>query len=403
MDHQKFFKWYKQLIEKNQVKPPSNSWEQISNQLDIEEVWQNVSGQLDRFDTFRRFEKFGLAMLTSILLLLIPFWPKQNHLSQTAKTENVITSNQESNHIPESANIPESNRHIPHKLNSIFPSENILAKRLASPFNNSVFIKPQAWLPSPEKQATQIKNLNPLENIFLKNNLTKNKTAIVIKKSEQHSVAPEESSTPLFNNYYIGFTTSVKNNWLINNTTIQGLDRYELNATRIDFGKELGVMAGGYLTEKLGVQWEGYVLSDMGQRYNEYLNGKYVRREINLNYFKSSLLVTYKLGHSQNITTTASNILAGIHGGILDSAEEIIDDFTEDVSDEYLDYDLGLVLGYEYEFSPFKNIQLSSGIRVNYGLINVYSGDEYIPADFRWTTTGSINFSLSAKYLFIKD
>ena len=63
-----FEKWYKNKVEDGNETPPAGAWENISNKLDINEVWENVGGELNYMEAKVRRRK-GLVFA----LLFLPF------------------------------------------------------------------------------------------------------------------------------------------------------------------------------------------------------------------------------------------------------------------------------------------------------------------------------------------
>ena len=92
-------------------------------------------------------------------------------------------------------------------------------------------------------------------------------------------------------------------------------------------------------------------------------------------------------------------MIAGINYGYLKNAREINGNGATDISASYHDSDFGIKLGYGYELLAFKNLLLSGSVNTNFGLKNIYSGTDFIPANFNRTHTAAIGFQLGIKYL----
>lgn len=190
-----------------------------------------------------------------------------------------------------------------------------------------------------------------------------------------------------------GISGSVKNTWLLNQTTFTGLERRSLTATLPDFGKDIGVAIRYNFAPRFTVQAEGFFISDMGQRYNEYRKGKYIEREVDLNYFHGNLLFKYgnnamQLGRLVN----GHGIIGGLYLSKLISAAETIDAHTTDMRDDYAKADYGVIIGYEYNQHLFSNFFFTSGVRLNYGLKDIR------PDASSRTSTGSFDVNFSLRY-----
>ena len=190
-----------------------------------------------------------------------------------------------------------------------------------------------------------------------------------------------------------GITASLKNTWLINRKTLLGLEKHTLNTTIPDFGKDIGVVAAYNFSRRWSLQAEGMFISESGQRYKEYRNGKYVTREVDLNYYGFNLLVRYnrrKMAYGD--PKNGHGITAGIFAGALKKATDRIHDKTLDGRALYHDHNYGMLLGYEYNRYIFSNLVITSGLRVSYGFPNIDTGLFYR------TFTGSFDFNMALKY-----
>lgn len=199
---------------------------------------------------------------------------------------------------------------------------------------------------------------------------------------------------PVFNrSLEFGISGSVKNTWLLNQTTFTGLERRSLTATLPDFGKDIGVAIRYNFAPLFTVQAEAFFISDIGQRYNEYRKGKYIEREVDLNYFHGNLLFKYgnnamQLGRLVN----GHGIIGGLYFSKLKAASETIDGHTTDIRDAYAPVDYGLVLGYEYNQHLFSDFFFTSGVRLNYGLNDIR------PDASSRTSTGSFDVNFALRY-----
>jgi hypothetical protein len=134
-------------------------------------------------------------------------------------------------------------------------------------------------------------------------------------------------------------------------------------------------------------------VSEMGQRYNEYRNGKYVNREIDLRFFTANLLLKYsrnRILHGQFLN--AHGIIGGIYTRGLNNATQTINGQTTDARVNYSRYDYGMILGYEYNRYLFTNFVITSGLRVNNGFPDIDANS------WSRTATGSFDLNIAVKY-----
>ena len=194
-----------------------------------------------------------------------------------------------------------------------------------------------------------------------------------------------------------GISASVKNTWLLNQTTFMGLEKHTLIHTLPDFGKDVGAVVRYTFSPKLSAQAEGFFISDMGQRYNEYRKGKYIERNVDLNYVHANVLFRY--GNNATLLGRLVNghgFIAGFYYGRLMHASETIDGQARDIRSLYAVSNYGIVTGYEYNQHLFSNFFFSTGVRLNYGLKNIrtHAGSR--------TATGSFDVNFGLRYRFGK-
>ena len=387
MKNKEFKYWIRSKLQNHQEIPPADVWGNIDNQLDIDDTWTRISSRLDTTEKIARYERFSQLIAASILLLLIPYFVQKNLPEYQTKTVETTAEREKSNH---DKNTDSGFRNL-NKIENTASEENNIKT-----FDNNIitpnFIAADKKI-KPGVQKTT--GYNKLRKKNLKAEPMKYNYPTIIEPVSLTTTVTESNHSS--KNYYFGISTTVKNNWLVNNTTINGLDRYELNATIPDFGRDIGFVAGIELSDHWSLQLESYVISDMGQKYQEYINGKYVTREIDIDYFKNSILLKYKWN---TISHSYSNVLFGLSGNFQNNAVEIIDDTEMAVDDIYDDFDLSGILGYDHEFPVMNNIVFVSGIRLNYGFRNIYEGNDAVPANFRVTSTAAIGLNLSVKYQF---
>lgn len=190
-----------------------------------------------------------------------------------------------------------------------------------------------------------------------------------------------------------GVTASAKNTWLLNRTTLMGLEKHTLNTTLPDFGKDVGMVVTYHFSRRWSAQAEGLFLSELGQRYQEYRNGKYVDREVDLRYYTMNLVMKY---HRNTIVGAAPvnghALIGGIFAGRLQRASEVINDNATDNGYNYTQVNYGLLAGYEYNRYVFKNLVFTTGLRINYGLPNIDA------LGYSRTATGSFDVNVALKY-----
>lgn len=500
-ENKDFFRWYKKRITDNQEEPPADAWQNISEALDINDVWRKVSAQLDNDGGW--FSQRPLYYAAPLVLLLLMsgglFYYYQTDTlpvagsSLAVTADNVQSKTNESQ--PDATTDPSAE--VPFQpapaspdatTNKVSPE----AETTTSPAPGSHRVTDDVATRQSTKENAGIKGSQIRKSLALSDthddekmveslsntirqddetatpaaNATQANTAITKsafpvgdeQTSEQpgfETIVHNESDTNALdaemsgnitgaNNGKIrairatvssleladsmlmvddvhvlllpvsidlinmetaparilfdktlefGITASIKNTWLINRETMLGLEKHTLNTTIPDFGKDIGLLVAYNFSPRWSVQTEGMFISESGQRYKEYRNGKYVTREVDLNYYGLNLMVRYNrynmvYGERQN----GHSIISGVFAGVLNNAKDRINHKTLDSRALYRDHNYGIILGYEYNRYIFSNLVVTSGLRVNYGFPNIDTGLFYR------TFTGSLDFNVALKY-----
>ena len=415
--------WYKEKIEENLSSPPSEVWENIENELDIDQVWDRVSTQLDRiklFSTIKRFTYYSAAVIVLFFILEYFFTNRYTHesldqesLSQENGQERPKDAKQFNSDNTEMGpdTITTDLKHIekPPEIFGIREFKEIPLKveitGMAAP---SFMTDHQPGEPGSQEiksierwtKADSLLTITPIEtsNGGL---LTESTDLNYILQPPYHqdlASAPAKSNL-YFRGFYLGISAQLGNTWLINSTTINGLKSNELTTTAPYFGKSFGLLTGKNLSEKFTLQFEGSIIDETGQKYHEYIHGKYVTRVLSLDYITFNIHLRYSRSHLWAVKTpVSSNIIVGPYAGYLKSANEIIDAETENIKYHYENLDYGMIVGYEFDFHLKRGFLISTGLRFKIGLPNVYAGNELIPSTFNKTKTASINLLFGLKY-----
>jgi hypothetical protein len=92
----------------------------------------------------------------------------------------------------------------------------------------------------------------------------------------------------------------------------------------------------------------------------------------------------------------STNLIGGIYGGYLTSAEILSNNTSFDAKNEFKSLDLGIVLGIEQDRYLTKELVITPGIRYQQGLINVSN------SGFDSAHTFTFEFNVGIKYIFLK-
>jgi hypothetical protein len=192
----------------------------------------------------------------------------------------------------------------------------------------------------------------------------------------------------------LGIIYSYKNTWLINYETINGLNPEKLGNTLPTFHKDIGISSTLLLRERHYIGLDFMIKSEAGQNYEQYINASYLRKNIQLDYSK---LQGYYIWYRGRIP---GQLLTGGYLARLNLGEENKGDEIITVSDNYSNYDYGLMVGYQLTIFLQDKIIVRPGFRLSYNLVNVFRGDELTPGYLKDTRNFAAGFKISLSYRF---
>jgi hypothetical protein len=195
--------------------------------------------------------------------------------------------------------------------------------------------------------------------------------------------------------FSIGISLSEKNTWLINQETLEGLDRQELNSTGTRFLTDFGIIVRYTISERWSLDGTSFFSSKTGQSYNQYLNGIYSTRIYELKYYSFEVNARYAVRRYSVFNNIRSFPVTGVYISHLSSAYESIDNSLYNISRNYDPLDYGIILGYELEIPVFARFAVAPGIRIKCGIPNIFADQPGIPDDLHSTRIVSFEFRLN--------
>lgn len=411
-----FLKWYKNIFESNELDPQPETWDQIQDQLDIENSWQVIDKALDK--RARPALRTRLAAAASILIL-VAAGASWIYFSSVGKTETgqepaeemvAGVSTDKGEDVAE--DIAQGNSSLTREgQKEAIPEQEKETTLPVLAENNLGDIEPGDTRPA-EMPAVKEDVLSGDEAVIREETLTKmagrgaESLTIYTPEDKFEDIIPggeiiraaAAKTRKAFRKFYLGTTGQLANTWLVNEKTISGFKSASLVSTNATFGSNFGFFAGTNLLNRVDLQADFNILAQNNQDYNEYMDGHYVTNKLKLDYSQLALSLRYNL--------MSDRFLEGEHGinfggylSYLHNAYQKIDGDKLYLSDNYSNIDYGLLLGYEYIFPLSGRLGLGTGFRAYYGLSNIYSGDENIPSYMNVTNNASVNITLSFKYL----
>ena len=399
-----FLKWYKNKVESGNLEPPESIWENVQDQLDIDQSWQKINAHLEHKAAVKR--QYWYAAAAGLIIFIMAggyWWFKSNnmYLEKQLAEKTIVVEND----IHEPV-IEENNNEIPKKENSIEAiKEKDLLHHTTEQESAQLAQKDvrEESLKQIQAQETIQKNidnerlimLEPYELNIVDFSEENNKTLALVEPFEIERDSKTDKIT--FQKIYAGATGQLANTWLLNEKTYTGMEKSSLTASNASFGSNFGLFAGANLSKKLFIQLDFNIISQNKQDYNEYLNGQYISNEMKFNYSQLGFSLRY-ITFSNRYMKGEHNIYAGGYWGYLHSAYQKIDQEIVNITDYYTQSDYGIFLGYEYIFPVYQNLGFGTGVKAAYGLNNIYAGDQYIPSYLNKTHNASLNITFSLKY-----
>lgn len=450
---------YKQWLESLQEPAPEGAWDSIADQLDIDQAWEGISESLDIDDVWNQVEQnlpqtvpaapnhlpklFWAAAIVALFTLTTPVTDQLIHQPvQKNKRSNTVTTNK-SLHDSQKAEVIETAKDHAAPVVTGEQSQNLskekksklvvssqageghkITSHKSENSSTDYSVSEPSGIPTisvpeekfSEKQLPVVPVQIPEENIVLP--ARENEHAVTelmqqvqpdsiqkeIKTDSTKRLAVQEESTdsaqqekPLrTSRWQVGLIGAVKNTWLINPETSNGLKRSSLTNTKVTWGKEVGVLVQRSIGRKSFIQAEYYFYSEIGQRYQQYIDALYQTKDITLNYQKLQLVYRTRVFQTRKLPPVY--VAAGFHASRLDVASTSIGGEGQVVTEQYMPWDYGVLAGLESEFFLTEKIIVVPGIRASYGMRNIYGGNTQSPANLNKTNTATLGFSLALKY-----
>ncbi len=397
----KLEKWYKYKIESNTEDPPEKVWEEVQNALDIDLVWQRVDQELQ--PAAKKVSRTWIAVAASLLLLMAALgtlWYQAGILRKPGKEDAVTAVERPA--IQRLPAITGQQQPLITASQPFLPITHRLKQRLLYKDKNTAMGLPEdspAGLTIPAMQPmTGAVAVSAMPDFFTAADSQMNDYPIdhdvrLISEDALDDIRNHEAMGQ--QGTYFGLSMQFANTWLRNEKTAAGLQNTSLVDTRPSFGKSFGVVVGQQLSKKVDLKLGLNIISEKSQAYNEYLHGQFVSTRIDMNYTKLVLTASYRFGpHSPH------RAVAGLYAAYLVDASQFVHGMDESVTRDYNKTDFGLVAGYEYVYQLGDRVQLGTGVYANYGLQNVFAGNDQLPAYLNRTNLLSLHAGISLGYAF---
>lgn len=185
------------------------------------------------------------------------------------------------------------------------------------------------------------------------------------------------------------------NSWLLNNETKSSYDKNSLIATDLTYKQNWGLVLNYRFSKQSILSSEIHIASKAGQQYKMYQQGEYLRKGLELRYYKLYLQYQRNFLKYGKIIPSCLSVQAGVYGGYLHSKRGEIRQ--EESKYANTDYGLKLALGQEHDLKRFT---LGYGVRAERGLTNIFRGTDRLPAEFNKTYILNLGTYINMRYAF---
>jgi len=405
---------YKQQLALSQAKAPEEAWHSITQKLDIDEVWRRIVSRLIVMDKRSLWMSYasmaaavaGLIVTVGLATYIFFGWNQQPQIAKT-DLEDVREIPHSTTQEPISP-VPGPTLQLP----DAFHEE--LAPKLAT-----IGGVPQA-IPEEKNFLMQLTDsrhmyapmasLSPGLLVMQNSNIFVGMAAAFPKEhihghdDDPVSLIPMPTDGDIFTlasgALGVGFSAGIKNTWLFNNQTFLAIAGYNGHRTRVSIIPDLALnfryQAAPRLEFEAGVSFS----SDVAQSYQQYIYGRFSRKDISLNYFQGEVLANIISRRSWMLwqNTIRLNSTLGMYIATLNSAKEVIAGEEFDVSNNYKNLDYGIVIGQNLDIELPGNITFSPGLRVTWGIPNIHKQLPDSP-EFMWRSLNrSIEFRFAVFY-----
>lgn len=426
---QAYRRWFSQLDEK----VPDEVWSGIEDELDLDDVW---SGIYNKLHPARRlfFRKRAGWVAAAVLVVLVSGLAGYRYLFRqlpgTDQEERITSSNPDSNR-PPSGQAPAREQEAGRKSTangSSTPQQS--APDQPESLSAAGTLEPAPGQPAAGQRpyhgfrSRSHRDEQPVDGRLISRtasqltmSLPEPNPTVIAPPPDRPGFSLRGSGRPLspgnppgtekktgIRLEQIGLVSAYNNTWLLNNETFNGLRASSLNSTNATYTFDAGLAGNFLINQRHRIGAELYFSSRTGQNYQEYINARYQNRNIQLNYYKLQLFYQLPVfsasGNGAGQTGLSGEVIAGGYLSYLSSGREKIGDQPRTVENHYRSLDYGLMTGFQLNLPVNRNLQLRPGFRINYGLPNIFKGNQTVPGNFLRTHNASAGFYIGLSYKF---
>ena len=372
-------------FEQTSVAAPPNSWENIQNGLDTNEVWEKVVDEIKVGSN--KWTSTLVAASIAVLFTLTPSVLSDQEL-ENAEFGSIFTF-EAPLEMAETILLADSDEPIDEPTDE--PTNQATEITISNPVGfgnqNNVVTPIELIVEEPvDIQETTSIDLLALSNIVAINNET------FLPELEIERIQPQ--TKPRLS---IGIIGGANSTWILDNETRASFERETLSDSKISVGEMYGFTADLWMNEKNGFSTNVLVNSVSRNRLGYYDNGVYRIKKAQINFFKISALYARKIkvfGKQKDLSfVLKAGPYLGINRRSYVKEGETLTSFNS--AYKKVNYGLNLQIGQELEWS---NFVFGYGLNSEVGLRNMFKGDGSLPSNLNYTSNFDAGVYVSLKY-----
>ncbi|MFH2142393.1 MAG: hypothetical protein ABIJ97_08230 [Bacteroidota bacterium] len=421
----KNIKLIKDSFELSNSKTPEFIWENIDKQLYVDRVWMSLKIKLDNIQTLKiriRFFLYSSCIILFVVVFVGSYFlmKQQHHLDQfvfeNATLKTIIFNKNKLN--------DSTYNRTTYSEKEMFENKT-MAKNSALTINES-----RIYTDVIETSSNKINDSMHQIQIPMNDSNQFNGEMLVIEKKKSgeplYYINPKEiqivdinncsqindiclpgyyaDTSRLFTNYYfmkneIGLIYALNSTLLINNDYME--NNREGSSVSIDptYASSYGLIYNYKFSMSNSLSLEFFFISNQNQNAYLYSGGKYYKKTIELDYSKAIILYQKNICFNSMKPYSYYFVKAGGYFSILtkNNIYYVRNDEKIDIPNSMLsknDYGIKVCIGRELEIN---NFIIGSGLQSDYGIKNIFKGDENTPSYFNCTNNFSYGLFLSIK------
>ena len=422
---------YRKIVNGFNESPPESVWQNIQDNLDIDEVWSQIDNKLP-VNPIKSSYSPVTQIINYVLFFLLLFFFKSNTDQPLLPLDGFLSSSEDTSFVEENME-----KEVPTQIDK---DENFLAAKKEIK-NDEIKSKTAENRENTFDQNSISVNSKPTSNLVIKNPIKKeNDTVDVIEaesivnqkieetyyitryaklnylvplaadfestliatvpKIKRIEILPSTDTTkniiPFIKFSGIGIVGNMKNSWIINNATRASFNNEALINTEASYTNDFGISSQFEMRSQQIIQLSYWFSAKHKQNYFQYYNANYTKKEFNIAY------QSFSIDFLQPLFSSKSYLILGFQLAKIGSVQETLAGNLYDLSDNYSDWNYGVDLGLQRKFNIRPKLSFQPALRLHYGLRNIFNGNEFIPKEFDYTRPASISLDLRFLYHFIK-